>query len=408
MVRTGHLSAGEAAEALDVSLPTLYAYVSRGLIRSEPQSGRSRARRYRAEDVASLKSRRAERRDPARVAETALHWGMPVLDSGISLIADGRLYYRGHDVVTLATENTIEEVASLLWSGTLSAPFPEDRPGLSPARWKEARPLLRRLSRMEAFRVVLSLAEADDATAFDLQAPSVRRMGARIFRLLATTVGGMQPSTVPVAELLERAWAPSMPQGRRLFEAALILCADHELNVSTFTVRCTASGGSSPYAMITAGLAALEGVRHGGASAQVEALFREAGSPKVARATVEGRLRRGEIIPGFGHPLYSQGDPRGAFLLRLVLESRRRSPGVALARALCAAAEDLIGQKANIDFALVALCRAFDLAPGTPLTFFALGRTIGWIAHAIEQVQDSRLIRPRARYVGELPIGPAG
>ena len=85
--------------------PTLYAYVSRGLIRSEAE-GRSRRRRYHAEDVWLLKRRREHRRDPARAAQDALYWGLPVLESRISVIHEGRLYYAGRDVVELATSST--------------------------------------------------------------------------------------------------------------------------------------------------------------------------------------------------------------------------------------------------------------------------------------------------------------
>src|SRR5919112_463548 len=110
-----YLAAGQAAEELGVSLATLYAYVSRGMIRSEAV-GRGRSRRYRAEDVRRLKERKERRRDPDGVVEGALHWGTPVMESGITLIADGRLYYRGRDVADLAARSTVEEVAALIWT----------------------------------------------------------------------------------------------------------------------------------------------------------------------------------------------------------------------------------------------------------------------------------------------------
>src|ERR1051325_867537 len=111
------LSAAEAAKRLGVNVTTLYAYVSRGFIRSEPSAGKSRARRYRREDVEHLRSRNEERRDPGKAGQRALHWGVPVLESSFALIADGRLYYRGHDVAELARPRTVEEGGSLLWTG---------------------------------------------------------------------------------------------------------------------------------------------------------------------------------------------------------------------------------------------------------------------------------------------------
>jgi citrate synthase len=132
-----YLGAAQAAEELGVSQATLYAYVSRGMVRSEAVEGKRRNRRYRAEDIRRLKERKERRRDPDGVAEGALHWGTPVLESGITLVDEGRLYYRGRDVLDLAGNESIEEVAALIWTGDEAmAPtlFPSGRPGrLRPA-----------------------------------------------------------------------------------------------------------------------------------------------------------------------------------------------------------------------------------------------------------------------------------
>ena len=96
------LTAQEAAAELGVSLATLYAYASRGMLRSEPVPGESRARRYPREDVLRLKEKKELRRDPEKAAPKALSWGAPVLESALTLIEDGQLYYRGRDVVELA------------------------------------------------------------------------------------------------------------------------------------------------------------------------------------------------------------------------------------------------------------------------------------------------------------------
>src|SRR5215212_10699333 len=112
-----YFSSGQAAAELGISLPSLYAYVSRGMVRSEVVEGKGRNRRYRAEDVRRLKERKERRRDPDGVVEGALHWGTPVMESGITLIDDGRLYYRGCDVVALARQESVENVAALIWTG---------------------------------------------------------------------------------------------------------------------------------------------------------------------------------------------------------------------------------------------------------------------------------------------------
>jgi citrate synthase len=154
---------------------------------------------------------------------------------------------------------------------------------------------------------------------------------------------------------------------------------------------------------VSAGLAALQGGKHGGATARVEALFQETGSAGNARAVITGRIRRGEMIPGFGHPLYPQGDPRGRLLLEWTTRTYPNAPAVALANALAEAAGPALDDYPNLDFGLATLCSALELPAGSALTLFALGRTIGWIGHAIEEYQSNRLIRPRARYVGVPP-----
>src|SRR5579883_3353896 len=115
-----HLTAQQAARELGVSPATLYAYVSRGLIRSEPSAGR-RARLYRRQDIELLKSRKAARRNPLDAAERNLSWGLPVLESALTLISEGRLYYRGYDAAALALARSVEEVAALMWEGELKA-----------------------------------------------------------------------------------------------------------------------------------------------------------------------------------------------------------------------------------------------------------------------------------------------
>jgi citrate synthase len=391
-----YLGARRAAEELGVSLRTLYAYVSRGLIRSEATGGRNR--RYRAEDVRRLKERKERRRDPDRMVEDALHWGTPVMESAITLIEDDGLYYRGRDAVALAAGSAVEEVAALIWTGDPArAPelFPPEPPEL-PLRIRAA--LGDGLPPVEAFQVSLSLAGAEDPAAYDLRPAAVARTGARILHLMAGVVAGGAYQSV--AETLGHGWRLRDPQATALLDSALILSADHELPVSTFVARCVASSEATPYAVVVAGLSAVGGVRHGGQIELVEALLREVESVGDARAAIAGRLRRGERIPGFGHSLYPGGDPRGAELLRRVSAAYPNSPSVALCGAVVDEVLELLGERPTVDFGLVALARALALPQGGAVALFALGRTVGWIGHAIEQYESGSLIRPRARYVG--------
>jgi citrate synthase len=186
---------------------------------------------------------------------------------------------------------------------------------------------------------------------------------------------------------------------------ALVSCADHELNVSAFAVRVVASTRTSPYDAVAAGLAALRGPLHGGHTARVEALLDEAKSPGALARTVRERIRRGESIPGFGHPLYPAGDPRGKLIFEAVEDGWPRSQAAGFQRAARYAGRSVLGDHPTIDFGLVVLRRALGLPAGSALVLFALGRTAGWIAHAKEQYALGSLIRPRAVYRGAPPEG---
>lgn len=397
-----YLSAREAAAELGVSLPTLYAYVSRGQIRSE-QDGAARQRRYLAEDVWLLNARKRGRRDPARAAQDALHWGMPVLESRLSVIHGGRLYYAGHDAVELAARASIEQVAALLWCGDVDSPLPAEPIASDAAEWRSAAALARRLSPLDGLQLFLPLAAARDPHAFDLRPMAVQGAGGRILRVLAAAAAGTRPTTDPVARLLQRRWVPRDAGAARLLDAALVLYADNGLNPASFTARCAASAGSTPYAVVAAGLAALQGVKHGGACERAAGLLDEVRDARGAAATLAARLRRGEAVPGFGHPLYPEGDPRAAYLLHLVAAHRPTSPEVARVRALVDAVAAAMNERPTIDFAVVALCRTLGLPAGAPLLLLGVARVVGWIAHGLEQYQEGRAIRPRARYAGAIP-----
>ncbi len=409
MAKDHYLTAREAAAELGVSAATLYAYVSRGLIRSEPTDGKQRVRRYHQEDIQRLKERKELRRNPAKLAEQALHWGVPVLESSITLIANGRLYYRGHDVLTLAATRAVEEVAALIWLGTLEADITALFAAADkkiPPRCLAVRQPLSDLPPTDLFQAVLPVAAAEDIAAHDLRPIAVAQTGARILRLLTLVAAGRDGSDTDIVHTLQAGWVPDDPSAAQLLRTTLILCADHELHVSAFTARCVASAGSTPYAVVMAGLAALQGVKHGMYIEQVEPFLREVGTPQRAPVAIANRLKRGEQLPGFGHRLYPDGDPRGKALLELTTKMYPDSPATALAHAVIGQARRVIGEYPTIDFALAVLVSALHLPPNAAPALFALGRTIGWIGHAIEQYQLDQLIRPRARYVGPAPLSP--
>ena len=384
------LSAQEAADLLGVSRPTLYAYVSRGLVASEPGPGPSRARRYPRAAIEELRERRDRGRDPAMAAHGALHWGTPVLDSALTLIEGGRPYYRGRDAVALAATATLEEVAALLWTGAA-----EDAPGLFPAEPPDgdgppdggalARHLL-----AEGERAVAGVAALGEA------AP---RRAAVVVQGLFATAGAQGRG--PLGARLARGWG--RPSAAADVTAALVLCADHDLNVSSFTARCVASADAPLESSLLAALCALRGRRHGGMTERAAGLVADAGRDG-AREAVSRALGEQGALPGFGHELYPHGDPRGAELLGRAAEARA-DPAVA---SLVGVARDELGLEATLDLGLVAIARAHRLPAAAPFCLFALGRSAGWAAHAIEAAADARLIRPRSRYTGPRPAPAVG
>ena len=398
-----YMTARQAAAMLGVSLSTLYCYVSRGMLHSEPVTGKPQIRRYPRDDVVRLAERKEFRSNPTKAAEKGLHWGSPVLQSALTLIDGGRLFYRGLDVIELADHSTFEQVASLLWTGDPKqalALFADDAtmpPSIAASLFKS----IRRLGPVERCQLILPLAASSDLSAHDLRPPAVAKTGARILRLLFSAVVGF-PATPPLEQVLVRAWTPNRRSVAPALRAALILCADHELNVSAFTARCVASARATPYEVVLGALAAFRGRRHGGISEEVEMLFRDATEMADCRQLVATRLRSFGYVPGFGHQLYPDGDPRGQKLISLA-KTYGRPREVESAKRLIQASHALTGEYPNLDFGLAVFARALSLSSEAPIAIFALGRTLGWIAHATEQYADDQLIRPRARYIGPNP-----
>ena len=401
------LSAEEAARRLGVQLPTLYAYVSRGRLRSRRRPG-SRRRRYLESEVEALRRQSRSGRSPTLAVGDALDWGMPVLETRLTEIGDHRFFYRGLDVLDLARRATVEEVAALLWTGDLerAKDLFEGAMERAPQISKPTRGWLHPSAFMT--RALLELAHVDRSGAtLGVPRPEV---GARLVRgLFAATCALRRRRRLTLAEVLQQSWCKARPELEPLLRATLILCADHELNVSSFTARCIASSGASLYESVHGGLCALRGHRHGGHSDRAEALLREveigverrAPSAASIRRRLEARLARGETFPGFGQPLYPDGDPRFAALVELAEQVAPRSPVVRAVRQVAEVGRELDGRAATVDLGLAMVSSMCGRGVGGAWTLFALGRSVGWVAHALEEAERGKLIRPRARYVGQ-------
>jgi citrate synthase len=394
------LNSKEAARRLGVSTATLYAYVSRGLLRSEPQ-GRQRERRYRAEEVARLKRQRDIGRKAEAIANHALDFGTPVLESALTLIEENRLYYRGRDATELARTATLEDVAQLLWQCD-DQPFAADNVPPMTTALRRAWLAAAALSPVDRCLVLLPAAAAMDHPSWVEDRPAMLEAGVRVLRLLTAAVTGQPMSSLPVHEQLARAWRVP-PEQASLLRAALVLSADHEFNASAFAARVVASTGANLYGAVTAGLAAINGPRHGGLTRRVASLFDDLRQVDDLGSELGRRVRDRIFIPGFGHPLYPDGDIRAATLFALLRETVPHSVELGFAERLATAAERLIDRKPNVDFATVVVERALGLPKQSALALFLLGRTVGWIAHALEQAAHGALIRPRARYTGPRP-----
>ncbi|OHX13364.1 citrate synthase family protein [Chromobacterium sphagni] len=391
-----YLSSAEAAARLGVSRQTLYAYVSRGLLHADNDGGQ-RESRYLAAEVEQLAAQRTRGRKPKEVAKATLNWGLPVLESAITLIEDGQLYYRGENALDLAASRGLEEVAAHLWQCDAGAAFGP----LAPA-WPATMPALmahHRGRRAEEALLPLFTAASEDAPTalWQKSAPRQAEGCGALLRLMAACLLGAAPDDAPIHLQCARAWGVDA-DGAELIRMALTLCADHELNASSFTARCIASTGASLRAAVVGGLAALTGGKHGGTTARGEALWDEINDGDIGGKMRE-RLARGDDLPGFGHHLYPNGDVRAMALLARIL------PGDPRPQRIVEQAFALVGQHPSVDFALVAVRRHLRLPPGAAFGLFALGRTAGWIAHGLEQRGGENLIRPRAAYIGRRPGG---
>lgn len=369
----------DALARLGVQRQTLYAYVSRGLVRARPDEHDPRRSLYAESDLARLKGRRRGARRRAEVAASAIAWGEPVLESAISTVRDGELIFRGRPVEELAKRSTLEEVAGLLWQAE-----PPAGKALASAKVEGA------TAKARAFSLLAQRAAADAPTL----GRNVAAMRADAWRLLPdvgdalTGVAGKGP----VHMRLAKAWKADK-RGADLIRRMLVLMADHELNPSTFAVRIAASTGAPLAACALAGLSTLAGPLHGEAASRALVQLDQLAKAKDAPGEFRAMMARGEVFAGWSHPLYPDGDPRAANLLAAL------KPKAAMAR-LIQIVERETHDKPNCDAAMAAMTRELGLPDDAPFCIFALGRLTGWLAHAMEQRATGKIIRPRARYVG--------
>ena len=377
------ISAEEAQARLSVKLQTLYAYASRGLVATRADASDPRRSLYAAEDVMRLASRKGRGRPAPAADESPLGWTEPAATSSIAAIAaiaDGRLFYRGRDVATLAESATLEDVARLLWQ-TQDDPFMGIAP--HPPAVAGADP------RTRAFLLLAHRAARDSATSGRAER-ALQREAAAVLTDLVDAICG-QARNGPLHDRLAKAWRAEGLKAD-MIRRALVLAADQELNPASLAVRVSASTGAPLAASVLAGLATFSGPLHGGMTAQVAGFLADARRAMDPQAAVMQRLAQGLDAPGFGHPMFPKGDPRAAALA----EGLRYADDLA---AVAAAGEAVTGSPPNLDFALVAMARTLGLPADAPFSIMMIARATGWLAHALEQrVSGAGQIRPKAQY----------
>lgn len=404
------LSAEQTAERLGVKLETLYAYVARGRLARERTAEGSTFDPLEVERFAASRRRRAAAGDrPSGHSD-----GRPlmVIDTGFALIEDGDLFYRGRRAADLAAE-PFETVARWALTGEWQ-PHARFSPGPGlPAAQRAADALPTAAGdRDRQLVAVTALAAADPLrTALDpaAVAGACERIVAGMVAVLPVAGGGDGPgpadaSDDPLARRLHRrlTTAPAADDAVRTLNAALVLLIDHDLAVSTLAARAAASARATAYGVVVAGMGALDSPLHGNASRAAHRLLaRVAGGEDPARVVADAVVGSGGPVPGFGQPLYPDGDPRAQTLLELLAAE----PGTDRVRDAVASVSDLLHDRAgahpNIDLALGALALAHGMRDDAGEVVFATARSVGFVVHALAEYGEPPLrLRPVGRYTG--------
>lgn len=419
---TPRLTTREAAERLGVKPETVYAYVSRGQLSSRRTPG-GRGSTFDAAEVDAL-ARRTGRREPSSPA------GDLVFRTGITLIEPDRYFFRGVDATELARHHGYEEVAEWIWTGELrpGIRFTAADDSLTAAR-RTAAAMPRHSSSTDRLRAAAAAAASSDPLRFDLSPEGVL---ASARNLIPTLVGALPLAGAPeggagdggrggagegarggagaslAAQLWEKLTArPADAASLTVLDTALALLADHDLAASTLAARVAASTHAHPYAVVSAGLGVLEGPLHGAASGPAHRMLSEAVDRGGAAPVVADHLRAGRRVPGLGHRLYKGEDPRASVLFALLDAVPQAAPAMAAAREVVTTTARHTPLHANVDLALAVLSVTYGMPAEAGETVFAVSRTAGWIAHAMEEYTERPLrMRPSGQYTGPRPPQP--
>lgn len=401
------LTTKEAAELLGVKPETVYAYVSRGQLSSRREPG-GRGSTFDAKEVAALARR--NRREPSGMSSGG---GELSVRTGITLIDTDRYYFRGVDATELAARHSYEEIAEWLWTGRLRPGITFSAPDASVTVARRAVDALpEHCGPTDRLRVATIASATADPLRFDLSPDAVLGTARTLIPTLVAALPRLRHDHGDEGPLARRLWGRL--SGRtpdeaslRVLDTALGLLVDHDLAASTLAVRVAASARAHPYAAVSAGLGVLEGPLHGAASRLAHRMLLEVLDRGTAAPVVADELRAGRRIPGLGHRLYPGEDPRARALFALLEDVPAASPALAAARDIVATTARHTPLHANVDLALAVLTASSGMSSSAGETVFAVARTAGWIAHALEEYEERPLrMRPSGRYVGARPPQP--
>lgn len=377
-----YISADEAATFLGVSRATIYAYVSRKGIRSHPVPG-TRQHRYRRVDVEQIKARG---RRPA---------GLPLgidIPSRITDVGDDELLYRGRSAIELSDHATLEQIAARLWD--VDGSIFDRPPPRSSALFPKLDELLTAEAGVDRALAHFPFLEQANPRAYDLSHQGMAATGVDIVRwLTAIILNKSSASDEPIHLQFERSLALA-PEQTDLLRRVLILAADHGVNESTYAVRMVARSGVTPWRSVSVGLALAVGRQSKfGQNESLRRFIAEILSAPDPEAVVTRQLREGGDLPGFGSPIYPNGDPRAAALVDFCDRALADHPGYRKLRRAIELAYEFRALRPNFAFVstfaeeLTGLqSRREFVGLSSSEAPYLIGRSVGWVAHCIEQV----------------------
>ncbi len=403
------LSGAEAAEFLGVKTATLYAYASRGLIESMPSPSGGRERAYKVSEL--IKLRNSTRGVKSARDNEAPVWTGPLIKSSITEIRNEGHCYRGQPALTLARQSQpFELIAELLWETEESSlePWTRLKPYPMPKYVKKL--VNADFDYLDLLKLLIVSVEISDLLTSKLLTDEVFSASRRLIASMALAAGLSQSresfitnGKFLIAQTLLFALCGSKSSEKaELVNAALVLCADHELNASALACRIAASCDASLFSSLLSALGTFSGTMHGAASRRAEDLVSASLKFKTVSAWFKDYMRHADKIAGFGSEIYESGDPRARFLIDTALELNSKNKMLQRLDEICRVTYEQLGAHPNLDIGLAAISYALALPAGSGSTIFAVSRTAGWIAHAIEQRMYGGVIRPRAKYIGKL------